>query len=166
MSSGYSFPKDLESVRTFYNKVVIEYPNNERGLFLKHNLDENERSVARAKEVIEINEKMSRKLIPVMLCMIWENFVASIKLIDPVRHGKHFYGNKKIWPDPISREISLIRNCIIHKNSVIGEQYEKHIKETGLTRFGYRKGDEVDISDPDIEEFFKHFEYIFNLVTT
>lgn len=151
---SFLFQQDLKDIRDFYksgknhfDSLVVQATSLPLGVSLQTQV------------VQEVSQRSSsfgrllRRMIPVMLCSSWENFVNDLKNSDPAKHQAKFTLYAVYYNEPI-KEIALIRNCIIHQQSKIDSEY---LAKSNLKTYTVL-GAPVDFSESDLELLYKTFE--------
>lgn len=100
-----------------------------------------------------------RKMVPVMLCTVWESFVEHLCTNDLPRYQNHFPVLKKWYSTPV-QEIALMRHCISHKNGKIDSEY---LKKSTVRTFN-TLGQVIDFSEPEIDLQFEAFETAYQTI--
>jgi len=124
----------------------------------------------RGREITIIQEEYLFKVMPILQCMIWEKFHKEVKEQDSERYNLHFTNEDfKLWHNAHIKEISCIRNAIIHDGSMSlskapEEPFPKYIDASPKQR--YPENTEIIIKEEDIDGFFRDLESAFKVIVS
>ena len=159
----YSFLQDLEDLQKFYEAMSV---NNDNVITfattptISRNISSE--GVNDIQREVDFNKNYLLKIIPILQCSAWDNFVKRLEKNEPSRFLTHFPNGlekgRKWYSDSI-KEIALLRNCIVHNKGVVDELY---VKYSSVQK--YALGDLVIILEQDVPIFFKEFEAGYKLI--
>lgn len=158
----YLLPQHIKEIRKFYEDgkgyYVVIVPQVARGLSLMSDPTLQAQSVDTQTENLKF---LLRKTVPIMLCMVWQGFSKEIESNESSKYTKHFSVYSTYYNEPI-REVSLLRNCIVHCNGKIDQDY---LDKATLKTFGFNVLDEqIDFDELQLETMFKIFEDAYNFI--
>jgi hypothetical protein len=159
----YTFLQELADIKEFYKQASGYYSGLPR-IAASLPISDPAMQIAVAQAVTQRSDafaRLQRKMVPVMLCTIWESFVDQLKVADPARYQYHFPVIKKWYSTPL-QEVAFIRHCISHKNGKIDHDY---LSKSTIRTFN-TLGQIIDFTEPEIDAQFIVFEDAYRIITS
>lgn len=158
---SYSFLQELEEIKEFYDKGRTHFgsmPDQARALTTNSSLQNPVVQFVAQKS--KSFSHLLKKMVPVMICTVWESFIIELRNIDPTRFQTHFSMPNQKWYNEPMREVALIRHCICHQNGIIDQQY---LRDSRIKTFSVI-GTTIDFTEPELDLQFTVFEDAYNQI--